>query len=331
MKYKEYKTLISTYFSETVYQDIVKKWCGEYRYYHNTEHLNFIISKLEELTNITEKEFGILLLVAFFHDVIYIPDLNNNEEQSIEYFNNVASKYDIINDETKIIISNIIMDTKLKKRPTNSLSAIFWDIDNSITQGSFSELLKWEEKIFKEFQYISYDKYKIGRIDFLKTINGNDDNINDLIEYVKNRIIKVGIYTGSFNPFHIGHYDIINKSMKLFDKIIIAYGNNPDKLNNIIKYPKCLLYLETLEYSTLITDLLDEVSSYGCDVTLIRGIRSCADLSYESNQLSFIEDIRPNTSIIMIPCDKKFDYISSSAIKNLQKFNENAAKKYLVE
>ena len=39
----------------------------------------------------------------------------------------------------------------------------------------------------------------------------------------------IGIYTGSFNPFHLGHLDILNKAKRMFDEVVIAVGHNPDK------------------------------------------------------------------------------------------------------
>lgn len=41
--------------------------------------------------------------------------------------------------------------------------------------------------------------------------------------------MKVAIYSGSFNPFHEGHLDVIKQALKLFDKVVIAKGLNPEK------------------------------------------------------------------------------------------------------
>ena len=83
------------------------------------------------------------------------------------------------------------------------------------------------------------------------------------------------------------------------------------------------------EYNGLITDYIDYVENDNVSATLIRGIRNGIDLDYESNQLSFINDIRPNTKVLYIPCDKKYEHISSSAIRNLMIFNSELTKKYL--
>jgi pantetheine-phosphate adenylyltransferase len=38
---------------------------------------------------------------------------------------------------------------------------------------------------------------------------------------------KIGVYAGSFNPFHVGHADILHQALEVFDEVILAIGNNP--------------------------------------------------------------------------------------------------------
>ena len=64
-------------------------------------------------------------------------------------------------------------------------------------------------------------------------------------------------------------------------------------------------------------------------MTLIRGLRDVNDLLYESNQISFLKELMPDIKVIEIICDKEFSHISSTAIRNLQKFNVEIGNKYL--
>ena len=64
----------------------------------------------------------------------------------------------------------------------------------------------------------------------------NQKNIRLLIIYIETRKIRVGIYAGTFNPITTGHLNIIEKSNKIFDKVIIAFGNNPEKESRNIPF-----------------------------------------------------------------------------------------------
>jgi pantetheine-phosphate adenylyltransferase len=335
MVYKKYKYNIISIFSEEIYDDIINRWNEPHRFYHNINHLNYILNELENKLSLTDEEKNTIIIVSFFHDVIYNPKRKDNEERSVEYFIEKCIECNIKSETFIDNISRIIMDTKYRVEPTEKVSKLFWKIDNSVLRFPISKLIEVEHNIFLEYQWVSYVNYKKGRVEFLESCLGTmgnevDNNLKELIEYVKNRVIRIGIYAGSFNPFHTGHLNILQKSKPLFDKVIVAFGNNPEKEESEKVFPSCLDYIHRLEYNGLITELIDEIEERGSIVTLIRGIRNGVDLSYESNQLSFIKDIRPNTNVIYIPCDKEFEHISSSAIRNLMKFNKDLANKYLV-
>ena len=336
--YKDYKHLIVTSFSEETYTDIINRWSEPHRFYHNLDHLNFLINHFQYLMIdkvITMEEMNRLVVVAFFHDVVYDPKRNDNESKSLDYFLEKEEECGTIKDEFIDQLAMMIMDTRERTEPDDKLSKIFWTADNSILSLPVNKLIEVEHKIFQEYQWVSYNEYKKGRIEFLESSIGmlgekEDDNLRELIQYVDNRVIRVGVYAGSFNKFHRGHYNILEKAKPMFDKVIVAFGVNPDKEESENVFPSCLDYIHRVEYSGLVTELLNEIEDRGTIVTLLRGIRNGADLSYESNQLSFINDLRPNTNVIFIPADKEFEHISSSAIRSLMKFDEAAAKKYLM-
>lgn len=319
------KNSIYKYLSEEIVNDILSKWNEPHRYYHNIDHLNYLLNRISSINDLSDIDKDILIISSYFHDIVYNPKKSNNEEKSIELLN----EYTQIPLDIRNKCSLIIKDTSSSEIPTDELSKLFWILDREIINTDIGDLIDYEHKIFKEYQFVPYDIYKKKRIEFLKTVTKRSNHIDHLISYVEKRKPKIGIYAGSFNPYHIGHHDVLKKAEKIFDKVIVAFGNNPDKEKRKINVPSCLEFHQVDEYNGLITDYITHIENTGVDVTLIRGIRNGIDLDYESNQLSFIKDIKPDTKILYIPCDKKYEHISSSAIRNLIKFDESLINKYL--
>lgn len=330
----KYLHIIDKYFVDGFGDLLYKKWTESWRFWHNINHIGFILKKLGGYENqLDTRQFEILIITAYLHDAIYFPDRKDNESKSIELFkHNIKSNFP---QDYYVYICGLISFTGHNKQPSDILAQLFWKLDNYIFYyGTTVQLIDYELKILKEYQFANYNKYRKARIEFLESRLGVPvfmDRVDFLIDYVKNNKPRIGIYAGSFNPMHIGHYNIIEKAEKLFDKVIIAYGNNPDKEERKINKPESMRFRELDNYDGLITDYLDKVENQGVDVTLIRGLRNGYDLNYESTQAQFIQDIRPNTKIVYLSCDKKYEHISSSSIRSLMKFDKDKANKYIVK
>lgn len=141
--------------------------------------------------------------------------------------------------------------------------------------------------------------------------------------------MKVAVYAGSFNPFHRGHHDILLKAEKIFDKVIIARGINPEKKNDIVPLPKILGDRTCMSYSGLLTDFLKTLP-YD-NITLIRGLRNSVDLQYEMNQYRYFQDLMPEIQMVSIFSDKEVEHISSSGIRLLSQYGEDKVSGYLVD
>ena len=147
---------------------------------------------------------------------------------------------------------------------------------------------------------------------------------------------KLAIYPGSFDPFTIGHLNILLKAKKIFEEVIVAIGTNPEKemLGKINKLETIKLQLpgENIEkFSGFLVDYIYKKEQEGYDVTIVKGLRNGADLDYEINQLRIMEDQRPDIKMVFIPCDRKYDYISSTAVRNLEKIQSGSASEYVVK
>ena len=138
--------------------------------------------------------------------------------------------------------------------------------------------------------------------------------------------MKVGIYPGSFDPFKNGHNDILVRSLKIFDKVIIAVVKNSAKN-----------YLFSLEDRVqMIDDLfkdLENISCVGLDSKLtvdlaselnaqaiIRGLRAVSDFEYEFQIASINRSQNPEIESVYFTTDEKLTFISSSMVKELASY-----------
>jgi pantetheine-phosphate adenylyltransferase len=132
---------------------------------------------------------------------------------------------------------------------------------------------------------------------------------------------KVAIFPGSFDPFTIGHYDIVMRALGLFDNIIIGIGKNHNKqstftlderMANIQKIFAHEHRIQVASYNGLTVDFAQ--SNHATHI--IRGVRSIIDFEYERNiadanrQLCGIETILLYTS-------PEYAHISSSLVREL--------------
>ena len=234
------------------------------------------------------------------------------------------SKHSKLNKSQIDLVCQLILDTKTHK-PSNLKSEIFVKADLNILNQPLSMLLEFEKQIFKEYQFADFKIYQKNRIEVLKQLN-NNGKLDSLIEYVLAKKPSIGVFCGSFNPFHKGHYNVLQKAERIFDKVIIAFGKNPDKNDRTWDVPEIIKNRQIETYNGLLTDF---VQSLNYDVVVVKGLRNSTDFQYEQNQYRYIQELMPGIKIINIFCDKEFEHISSSGIRTLEKFNRHQS--YLLD
>jgi pantetheine-phosphate adenylyltransferase len=133
--------------------------------------------------------------------------------------------------------------------------------------------------------------------------------------------MKVAIYPGSFNPIHAGHHNIIEKALKVFDKVIIAQGINPDKGITDVNIPSAETYgkygkkVQVVKFMTTLPEFAVDKNA----VAIIRGLRSGVDLETEKAQQYWYEDLGLTIPIVYFICDRGLTHISSSAVRAVAK------------
>lgn len=224
--------------------EIKSKYSEYHRYWHNMNHLLYVIDSIFDLfydNKINKKELDILVISALFHDIVYNTKKNNNEEKSVEYLKdklNIKYNKEVIDKSIEIILNTKEHDSK------EHLCKIFNKIDTSILESSFIDMLDWEIKVYKEYNWVDWDTYKKKRIEFLlnniKNHETNVINIKNLIDFINKKELKIGICYFEIDKMPtIGDYiKYIRKINKLFDKIIIlvVYNNENYDINKIKDY-----------------------------------------------------------------------------------------------
>ena len=300
--------------------EVLLKYDEEHRYYHNFNHLQEV---LVELTNKQVNDDDELFLAAVYHDAVYNSQKQDNEEQSVILFKEDAKKANYPQNKIDTIVQ-LILDTK-NHNPTSEKSKLLIDADLNIFNASASRLIEYEKQIFKEYQHVDFLLYREKRIEILQKFNTNH-RLDFLIDYVKSVQPLIAVFPGSFNPFHKGHFNVLQKAERIFDKVIIAFGKNPDKHNRTWEIPKTIQNRQIANYEGLVTDFID---SLGYEAIIIRGLRNSTDFQYEQNQYRYIQELEPKVKIVSVFCDKEYEHISSSGIRTLEKYNKH--KHYLLD
>lgn len=147
--------------------------------------------------------------------------------------------------------------------------------------------------------------------------------------------MRVGFYAGSFDPFTIGHLNLVKKASLLFDKVIVGMGVNPKKTRtfnkiemqeaiNLLFKNEGLNNCECIIYEGLTVDAAKKYDT----TYLIRGIRNGMDYDFEEN-LALINEEISGLDTIYIRAGS-YGAISSSMVKELM-MNDKEASKYLPE
>ena len=147
---------------------------------------------------------------------------------------------------------------------------------------------------------------------------------------------KVAVYPGTFDPITYGHIDVIKKSLKLFEKIVIAVSDgtnknylfNSDERIEIIK--KALFKdlklnkskIEIISFQSLTTDLCKKYKSN----IILRGLRAVSDFEYEFQLAGMNRKLNNNIETIFLMSDIENQIISSRFVKEIIKLKGDIGK-----
>ena len=140
---------------------------------------------------------------------------------------------------------------------------------------------------------------------------------------------QTALFVGSFDPFTIGHADIVDRTLKLFGRIVIGVGINPEKhcmitAEDRINAIKCLFEgdnrVKVIGFNDLAVDLAQrEKANF-----IVKGVRSIKDFEYEREQAELNRSMT-GIETILLYADPSLAAISSSAVRQLAYFNKDTS------
>ena len=141
---------------------------------------------------------------------------------------------------------------------------------------------------------------------------------------------KRAVYPGMFDPMHNGHVDVIQRSLQIFDELIVAVVANPSKqplfsvkerLEMIDEATSDLSNFRIVAFDGLLIDL---VARERADC-IVRGIRAVSDFEYEFQMALMNRKLRSTVETVFLMPHEKYTYISSRLIKEVASFGTSVA------
>lgn len=140
--------------------------------------------------------------------------------------------------------------------------------------------------------------------------------------------MKKAIFPGSFDPFTLGHLDILEQSMKLCDEVTILIAVSPDKkscfsIEDRVKMLEKLFEanekIKIQKYEGIVVDYAKENQVE----FLVRGLRNQSDLQYEQQLAAANKVLAPNIQTILYMCDPVKQFISSSYVREFLNYKKD--------
>ena len=142
---------------------------------------------------------------------------------------------------------------------------------------------------------------------------------------------KIAIFPGTFDPFTLGHHDIVTRGLKIFDKIFIAIGSNPKKDRyfnvNLIKEKIDNLYkdnskINVINYNKLTASLAKDLNAN----FILRGLRNTTDFEFENSISQINKDLNSNLDTVFLNTSPKLAPISSTIIRDVIRYGGDINK-----
>lgn len=130
------------------------------------------------------------------------------------------------------------------------------------------------------------------------------------------------VYPGTFDPFTLGHVDLVERAARLFDKLIVAIAANPQKMPLFTMAERIALGQQLFQSIPNVTVvgfdglLIDFVTQQHAGV-LVRGIRTIGDFDFELQLARMNRHLQPDIETLFIMPSEKYIHISSTLVREI--------------
>jgi pantetheine-phosphate adenylyltransferase len=137
---------------------------------------------------------------------------------------------------------------------------------------------------------------------------------------------RVAVYTGMFDPVHFGHLDVINRGCRLFERLVVGVGTNPEKeplfndrervqlLQTVLKpYDN----VEIVPFSGLAVHFVRELGAR----IMLRGLRTTSDMEYEFTMSLANHALDPEIETVFLMAKETYSHVSSTLIRQIATFH----------
>jgi len=143
---------------------------------------------------------------------------------------------------------------------------------------------------------------------------------------------KTAIFPGSFDPFTMGHHDIVLRSLNLFDEVLIGIGYNSTKKNRYFEIDLMVekiksVYVDVPRVNVVVYNELTSTLAKKYDAQfLIRGLRNTTDFEYENTISQMNRYLNEDLETVFLITSPQYAAISSTVIREVHRYGGNVAE-----